>query len=274
MLARRYCDPSETEEFTTTPTSDLLVVMVTSGRYVIQSRQRRLWHRDEYRPGSVGITAPGHGSTLRWRSLTSQPLTSLHLFLSSRLVESTLREFRQSGTRVRAMPDALSVQDPLVESVGRAVLRAVEHRAPALYADSLAQTLVAHLLLLAERGSFTASPPRPGRTGGLDEGALRRITDYMHEHLHEDIMLDQLAAEVHISKYHLLRRFTTTTGLTPYRYLTGLRLAKAARMLLTTASSVLEIGQACGYRSSSRFAATFRRRYGMAPAEYRRHMRR
>jgi transcriptional regulator GlxA family with amidase domain len=111
-----------------------------------------------------------------------------------------------------------------------------------------------------------------GRTNGLNKRALRQITDYMRDHLSEDITLDELAAEVHISKYHLLRQFTKSTGLTPHRYLTALRISRAATLLVTTDGSVLHIAQACGYRSPSRFAATFRRQYGTTPTRFRQQM--
>jgi AraC-like DNA-binding protein len=100
-----------------------------------------------------------------------------------------------------------------------------------------------HLLYgTAAGGAHCGAEPR--RAGGLGARTLRQITDYMQDHLHEDVTLDRLAAEVHISKYHLLRSFTEATGLTPHRYLTDLRVARAASMLLTTDRSVLEISLA------------------------------
>ena len=44
----------------------------------------------------------------------------------------------------------------------------------------------------------------------------------------------------------------------------------AAGLLKTTTRSVLDVALDVGYASPSRFAAAFRRRYGVAPSVYRR----
>ena len=84
---------------------------------------------------------------------------------------------------------------------------------------------------------------------------MRRITAYMHEHLHEDVSLDDLAAQAAVSKYHLLRSFAKSTGFTPYRYLVRLRMCRAANLLRDTGQPVLQISTACGYRSPGQFPA-------------------
>ena len=78
---------------------------------------------------------------------------------------------------------------------------------------------------------------------------MRRITAYMHEHLHEEVSLDDLAAHTNISKYHLLRSFAKSTGFTPYRYLVRLRMRRAAELLRDTGQPVHQIAAACGYRA-------------------------
>jgi AraC family transcriptional regulator len=108
------------------------------------------------------------------------------------------------------------------------------------------------------------------RSSALGDTAIRRITAYMHEHLHEEVSLDDLSAHTNISKYHLLRSFAKSTGFTPYRYLVRLRMCRAANLLRDTGQPVLQISAACGYRSPGQFTAAFRRRFGASPTEFRR----
>src|SRR5258707_4068668 len=59
LLLRAYVDPPEVEELTTRSTADHLIVLVTDGSCDIEGRYRGRWHRTHYRPGSLGMTAPG-----------------------------------------------------------------------------------------------------------------------------------------------------------------------------------------------------------------------
>src|SRR6266851_4135705 len=71
LLLRAYVDPPEVEELTTRSTADHLIVLVTDGSCDIEGRYRGRWHRTHYRPGSLGMTAPGQEVTLRWRGETT-----------------------------------------------------------------------------------------------------------------------------------------------------------------------------------------------------------
>jgi AraC family transcriptional regulator len=265
MLARTYRDPLHAERFATAQSGDLLVVLVVSGTYTIESRKGRRWQRANYHPGSVGVTAPGNIGVLRWAADPGQRLESLHLHLGAGLIEETAAALGESGSWARRLPDALLLDDPLVTAAGHAVVRALRQRAPALYADSIAQLLATHLVYGPEPdGTAEAGTPMLGAT------STRRVIAYMHERLHEEVSLDDLAVQANVSKYHLLRSFARSTGLTPHRYLVHLRMDRAAELLRGTAQPVLQISRACGYRSPGQFTAAFRRRFGVSPTEFRR----
>jgi AraC family transcriptional regulator len=248
MLAKTYHDPDVVEEFTTAPSTELTVVIAMSGTSVIESRKGSYWRSATYYPGSVGVTAPGNVSVLRWRSTSAQPLESLHLHLP-------VGEFWSA--------DALHVDDPLIAAAGQAIRKAMSRGAPELYADSMAQMLVAHLMYTASLKPVEAGPS-PMRRSALD-----RVTGYMLAHLHEDIRLNDLAALANVSKYHFLRMFARATGQTPHRYLTCMRMQRAAELLGDNDKTVLQIAVECGYQSPGQFAAAFRRQYGVSPTEYR-----
>jgi AraC family transcriptional regulator len=249
--ARAYADPLVTEAFRTT-SPQLLLVLVTSGRYRIESRQGGRWRGATYRPGSIGITAPGNVSELRWRSSDGNAMESVHLHLDPAAVGDV------------AFPDALTLHDSYVTAAARALSSALHEQAPALYADSLAQALLTHLAYRSARP--TASAARPGT---LSAAQVTRIADYMQAHLGEDLAVDELAALVNISKFHFIRIFARTTGLTPHRYLRRMRLQAGADLLRTTEYSVAQIAFRCGYLSSGQFAAAFRTEYGVRPSDLR-----
>lgn len=246
-----YADPPETEAFRTGPARRLLVVLVTAGRYRIESRHGNIWRSAAYRAGSVGATAPGNSSVLRWRSSGAVPMRSVHLRLDPSTVEQPV------------FPDALTVHDEFVTAGAWAMARALEGGAPALYADSVARALVAHLAL---RPRSEAAPA----TAALGRHEVARIDEYMRAHLAGDVSIDELAAVANVSKFHFIRVFAATTGLTPYRYLRRMRLRTGAELLRTTGLDVARIAGECGYRSAGQFAAAFRKEYGMTPSAMRR----
>lgn len=250
-------DPPVAEEFRLPPGGELTLVLVISGSYRIESRAAGRWRGAAYRPGSLGVTAPGRGVRLRWRAERPQAMESLHVRLSAGLIDQTLSAY---GVTPASLPDALTMDDDYVRATSGALARALQEGAPPLYADSLAHGLAAHLV---HRSTHRQAPP----TGGLD---ATRVVDYMRAHLGDDLDLDRLAAVAATSKFHFVRGFRAATGLTPHRYLTVLRMRRAAERLRSTGHSVREIALLSGYESPSRFAAAFRREYGVSPSEFRR----
>ncbi|MAQ14596.1 MAG: hypothetical protein CMN30_07340 [Sandaracinus sp.] len=80
----------------------------------------------------------------------------------------------------------------------------------------------------------------------------------------------ELAKRVGVSRASLVRRFRADVGESPGRYLTGVRLRRAAHRLLTTTDGLAAIAHDIGYASEFAFSRAFKRRYGVAPGIYRR----
>jgi AraC family transcriptional regulator len=253
--AASFRDPATTDAFALARSPHLRIVLVTSGRYEIESRTGRSWRRALYHPGSLGVTAPHQPSVLRWRASATHPMESVHLHLDRALVGETLAAF---GAEPQSLPDTLTLDDDYVSAASGRIAHALRTRAPALYADTLAHGLVTHLV----HRSLRTRPPEPPPFD------LGRVVDHMRAHLDEDLDLDRLAAVAALSKFHFVRAFARATGRTPHRYLVDLRLGRAAEMLRGTRLPVRQIALQCGYRSPSQFAAAFRRAYGVAPSEY------
>src|SRR5215471_10677430 len=92
---------------------------------------------------------------------------------------------------------------------------------------------------------------------------------YVAQHLEEDISLQRLAGKARSSRFHLHRLFSVTVGETPKQFSLRLRLDRAAALLLATTDSVLDIALSCGFNSHEVFTRAFRRRFGIAPSNYR-----
>lgn len=130
---------------------------------------------------------------------------------------------------------------------------------------AFAQLLAIHI---AEKYTNVASQ-RPGYRGGLPIARLRKIEDYVREHLIESISLETLAELAELSPFHFSRVFKQSTGMTPLKFVIRERMLRAQQLIRETPRSLIEIALEVGYTSPSHFAEVFRRTVGMAPSEFR-----
>ena len=99
---------------------------------------------------------------------------------------------------------------------------------------------------------------------------LRRARDHADRHYTEPLDLDTLAAVAGLSKYHFLRLFKATYGLTPAAYLSQRRVERAQDLLRATNLTVTEICHAVGFSSLGSFSSRFRDLVGESPSDFQR----
>jgi AraC-like DNA-binding protein len=110
---------------------------------------------------------------------------------------------------------------------------------------------------------------RPRAAGTLDVRRMRRVTDFIAANLHRELSLAELAAAAALSPYHFSRSFRRATGLAPHRFVTMLRLERAADRLRHSRLNVEEIAAGIGYSNFGHFRRQFRAQYGIPPAAFR-----
>ncbi len=97
---------------------------------------------------------------------------------------------------------------------------------------------------------------------------IEKACEYMEQHFTERIYLDQICRYAGLSKSTLLRAFTKSKGVTPYRYLETIRINEAKR-LLTEAMPPVEVALRTGFSDQSHFTNYFNQFIGLAPGTYR-----
>ena len=86
----------------------------------------------------------------------------------------------------------------------------------------------------------------------------------------EEITIEQLASLCFLSPTHFRRVFREVMNLTPYEYLSQIRIRMAAVMLKSTELPVMQIVFQTGHNSATSFDRNFKKLYHMTPSEYRR----
>lgn len=95
------------------------------------------------------------------------------------------------------------------------------------------------------------------------------LVKYITSNFGSDLSLDYLAEYVHLSPEYLSRYFKKCTGVNLSEFIAETRIEKAKYRLRTSAWSINDICEYCGYRSISNFQKAFKKAVGMSAGEYR-----
>lgn len=102
-----------------------------------------------------------------------------------------------------------------------------------------------------------------------DNKVVEKTIQYIETHLDEDLSLDRISKDLNYSKFYISRVFAEKTDCTIYKYIQGRRLTLAARKLVETEKSIIEIAYEAHYNSQQAFSLAFRRLYFYTPQTYR-----
>lgn len=117
------------------------------------------------------------------------------------------------------------------------------------------------------------------RTGGQSQfSALAEIEPssdrvkeallYARDHLHKDLSVEELAAQVHWSPRHFSRIFQAQTGMSPAKAIEKLRIEAAQALIDQGHSSIARIAEMTGFGDEERLRRAFLRTFGQAPKTF------
>lgn len=107
------------------------------------------------------------------------------------------------------------------------------------------------------------------KNGNPNNTCINISIKFMKDNLHRELCLDDIAGYVNMSKFHFNHTFTKSMGISPWNYLTKLRVEYAVKLLLSTKLTVDEISSMVGYTSSNYFNKVFRKYIGTSPGKLR-----
>ena len=147
-----------------------------------------------------------------------------------------------------------------------------------LRSEALARTLAAHVLCVAlpwpayltaqvQWNKFAPIGARTLLVAWRRSPAFERALIYLGHRYDGPVQLRGLAAVACVSKFHLVRLFTATLGITPHRYQLMLRMARAKAML-REGTRVTQIAHGLGFADHSHLDRSFRTHMGMTPTQY------
>lgn len=210
-------------------------------------------------PGSFFAAPPGLPHQMQGR-----PQDRHHFFFAALDLAPVLDRLPDlalswSPASVRFQPEGGSLLPPFRHLV-REVSLALPHRTAGL------RLAVDALVLEASR--LCVPPAPPAAFVGLHP-AVRLAKELLDHQPGRAWRLASLAQMAGVSSHHLVECFTRELGVSPHRYLLGVRVQMAQEMLTASDIPVTDVALELGFSSSQHFAATFNRLTGETAQSYR-----
>jgi two-component system response regulator YesN len=114
--------------------------------------------------------------------------------------------------------------------------------------------------------------PESAGQPGLGSHAQKLVDvmlDFVHQHYHRPVSLDDLASAMRMNASYLSALFSQTTGVTFHQFLEEVRLSKAKELLRDPRNRVGEVAYAAGYASPDAFRHAFKAHAGVSPEAWR-----
>ena len=216
-------------------------------------------------PGSVG----GDGSPVERVINLLPPARATEVIVSHnpRLAE-VFRSIRRDALPLGfSALDLRRADEPVISSLAAALLASDpgEPSGRSVFADAIGT-------ILATRLGRSLHAPDGGRRrpkGQLPKWRMKRVVEYVEDHLGDTITLGHIAGAAKLTQMHFAAQFRATTGIRPHEYLLRSRIDRARSLLLDSNESIIDIALTVGFQTQSHFTTVFRRFVGETPSRWR-----
>lgn len=227
-----------------------LLMYISSGEgYLESGGSRCLLHAQDfvfldcYQPHSYGTDSFWHIEWIHFDGPSAREYYQLFHNLHGQKLRLTPAAARSMLKPLRILLDSFSMQKNL----------------PELWLSKYLTDLLTYTISISDGQTVSADTP----------DSTERALHYIQQNFQNPLTVEEIADYLSLNPSYFIRQFKKDTGMTPYQYLTSIRLERARYDLKTTGRSVKDIGFSCGYQSENSFCITFRKATGMTPTQYR-----
>ena len=267
LYARRWRLPRVVDRFLVPATPEPHISCNLGGAAEFQERDvGGKWITRRISAGDLFVTRSRTPYEVKFESPPGQQLDNLSLHIAVEPFLAALEE-RYPGRSDRVDVVDFFGRDEILWPICLTCAELLAARVPGKSARvaALTRLMAAHIVEKYTEATDGTAVHR----GGLPIRQLRKVEDYIAEHLSEEMSVDQLAELAELSPSHFAHVFKETTGMTPLQFITRQRITRAQQLIRETSRSLIDVGLEVGYSSPSHFAQVFRRVVGVTPTEFR-----
>jgi AraC family transcriptional regulator len=191
----------------------------------------------------------------------------VHLYLTDELVQDAA-----GVDRPVQLVEELGGSDRLLEQLVLSMDETLRRWEPAArtYLDQLGSMVAAQLVRRYGTGGPESGFVDDRAAGGLGDRQLAAVQAVMEERLAEPLPLTELASIAGLSVSQFSRQFKARTGVAPHRFLLGLRVDQACRLLRSDGASIAEIAVRSGFSHQEHLTRVVRAQLDTTPGAIRR----
>ena len=259
LLVQRIANKISLEPIRQIFEKQVLAKVLTPGEFELGLGSHSL-SRYCYAPGEMILCRRNTEEWVRWRS----PIQMLLITVPDQTLHSVAEEMGGRAPELNGSP-LLKDERILALVTAAEVDLANGSSAGRIFTDSIGRALAA--ALMHSQGVLRSSTRH--YRGGLSPVQLRRVTSFVHENLHEDVSLMQMAEEAKLSPAYFSQMFRQSTGVAPHQFVLRARVERAKELLVKEDARVLDVAIACGFQTQQHFARVFRALCKMSPTQFR-----
>jgi AraC-like DNA-binding protein len=166
-------------------------------------------------------------------------------------------------------PSSPGGDDPVLQRLSEALaeMEAAHDRHSGVCADALRLAILTRQF--SGQPNLRAEQPFGRNAKSLQKWRLKRVLQYVDDHLAAKITLQGLAEVAGLSRMHFAAQFRAATGLRPHQYVLKRRIEHAEDLLKQAEISLVEVALTVGFQTQAHFTTVFKRFAGDTPYQWR-----
>jgi AraC family transcriptional regulator len=236
------------------------VILHLDGPVTVRRGHGRLSRSRKVPAGGLFIHPAGRDLTVE----LGGALSTVHLYLTDDVLQDAA-----GGDRPVELAEELGTSDGLLEQLVLSMDETLRRWEPSArtYLDQLGSMVAAQLLRRHGPGAARVDDRPASGLGNCQFAAVRAV---MEQRLAEPVSLAELASIAGLSVSQFSRQFKARTGLAPHRFLLGLRVDQACRLLRSDTAPIAEIAVRSGFSHQEHLTRVMRAQLGTTPGAVRR----
>ena len=198
----------------------------------------------------------------------------LSIHISRKLLNEILNEIQYRSKYLQKLinsPEPVFLVEPLIQPyigpVQEVIIPPVSNDLVKTYFLAKAQELIVLLFqTLHKVRSVTQDDYQKLRLS--DQRAILALLDYVDEHIHQQISIDDLSHKAGFSKSKLQQVFNQVFGRSVYDYVLDVKMQRSRILLGKPGNTISDAAYATGFENLSHFSTTFKKHFGFSPREY------